>query len=471
MTDVESLKDFYRSRSKLLEKNPNSLQSLLYDYDDTGNLVKKNKDGSVEKTIQLPNYRAISFEEFDEMDNKRNEAIAIATKQFEDARNELFQEYQNPDRMDSTILQLNRKMKEADSQLQFARFPLYFVDFEDGIVINTLDFTQPNEKRKYPYNIAFYKTNPYLLEEQYVRIGEVQEPKIKSVSEIKNDEEKSKDIPVILFEDSDTNEYGFLSLDWAVQLQMDSTMYNSAKQALAAELAKQFNDQTHLEEILLAESPNEISYSLDDVPGDKDSNEIKWNEITKKLLYDINMIKFSQYPELSNRLLETKSAILGAYQPDDTLIGIGLSIDRLESKNPVNWTGQNLLGKILMEIRESIRNKQMAIEPVSISVKEPKPKSKKTTVKSLPKESSLTTQKKSIPSTSVPSTTSLPVISQQVVSQPSVSMVPVVSQPAVSMVPVVSQAAVSMVPNGSMVQGQVPAQIAPRIIRKPIVRK
>jgi len=427
MTELESLKDFYRARSKLLEKDETSLQSLLYDYDDTGNLIKKNKDGSIEKTIQLPNYRPISFEEFDEMDKKRDEAIAVATKQFEDARNELFQEYQNPDRMDSTILQLNRKIKEADSQLQFVRFPLRYVSKQDGIIIRTLDFKQPNEIRKYPYDIAFYQTNPYLLEEQYLRIGEVQEQKVKSINEIREEENKFKNIPVILFEDSDTNEYGFLSLDWAVQLQMESTMYKSAKQALAGELAKYFNDQTHLEQILLAESPNEIFYSLDDVPGDKDANETKWNEMTKKLLYDINMLKFTQYPELSNRLLETKNAILGAYQPDDTLIGIGISIDRIESKNPVNWTGQNLLGKIVMEIRESIRNKQMPIEPAPLSIKQSA--RKKPTVKSLTNK---------VSNSSISTVASVP--ANQVVPVNQVGSVPV-------------------------------TQVAPRIIRKPLVKK
>jgi len=53
--------------------------------------------------------------------------------------------------------------------------------------------------------------------------------------------------------------------------------------------------------------------------------------------------------------LETKTAVLGAYIPNDNLIGIGLSLDNIQSKNPINWTGQNLLGKALMDIREKFR--------------------------------------------------------------------------------------------------------------------
>ena len=53
--------------------------------------------------------------------------------------------------------------------------------------------------------------------------------------------------------------------------------------------------------------------------------------------------------------METKTAVLGAYIPNDNLIGIGLSLDNIQSKNPINWTGQNLLGKALMDIREKFR--------------------------------------------------------------------------------------------------------------------
>ncbi len=377
MGDPESLKLFYKARDKLLEKDEKSLGSLLFDYDDDGNLVEKNKDGGIVKTIALPNYRPLSFEEFDEMDKRRDEAIAIATKEFEDARNALYQEYQNPERNPKTIIQLNRKMMEADQQLQFSRFPLRYVSKENGIIIRTIDFKQPTEVRKFPYDIAIFKTNPYLLQEQYVRQGEAPPKPIISMSELQ--EEKSKEVPIILFEKTDGNEFGFLSLDWAVQIPFNSMNYHSVKQALAAELAKQFNDQNHLDEILQTESPEEITYSLKDVPGDKDANEAKWNENTKKLLYDINLVKFTQYPELGNRLLETKNAILGAYFPDDTLMGIGISLDRLESKNPIHWTGQNILGKVLMEIREYLKNKQPSVEAKPVSVKRKKPVQKSLT--------------------------------------------------------------------------------------------
>jgi ribA/ribD-fused uncharacterized protein len=339
---AEELKRFYKAKAKKPE---------LFGYDDDGNLVELNKEGTVIKTYPLPNYRPPTYEELDEMELKRTEDIAIANKEFEDIRREL--RNLGPDTPDSDILRVNRKVKEADVRLQAIRFPLQYIESEDSIPINKIDFDKTFEKRKYPYSFLFLKERPFTLEAQYVRTGKAPVKPFVSVAEAKA-AAAAADIPlVILFEDPNTNDYGFLSLKWTVEIEFNGTMYNSAKQAIAAELAKVFNDQENLQKIMIADTPDEVSYELDDVPGDE--NQVKWNDNIKQLLYDVNIAKFNQYPELVTRLLETKTAVLGAYIPNDNLIGIGLSLDNIQSKNPINWTGQNLLGKVLMDIREKFR--------------------------------------------------------------------------------------------------------------------
>ena len=343
---TEELKRFYKAKAKKPD---------LYGYDDDGNLIELNKEGTVIKTIPLPLYRAPTNEEYDEMDKKRMEAIAIANKEYEDARRELRELSSNPESLDSEILRVNRKVIELDIKLQSIRFPLRFVEIEES-TINKIDFNQPNEKRKFPYPIYFLKERPFTLQEQYVRVGKAAEKPLVSVAEAKAAAANS--VTVILFAEPDTNDYGFLSLKWTVELEFNGTMYNSAQQAISAEIAKSFNDQDSLQRIMIAESPDEINYKLTDVPGDSEVNETKWNDITKQLLYDVNIAKFNQYPELAGRLLETKNATLGAYIPDDNLIGIGISLDNLQSQNPINWTGQNLLGKALMDIRQKLQTDQ-----------------------------------------------------------------------------------------------------------------
>ena len=329
---MEELKTYYKRKAN----RPN-----LFSYDDDGNLIELNKEGATIKTIPLPTYRKPTYEEIDISEKKRLENIAVANREFEDARKEL----RSGNLTDSEIVRLNRKVTELDIKLQSIRFPIKEIYTDSGFRIRDIDFNQMGEQRKFPYSFYFLHEQPFTLQEQYVRVGELPKTPLKTLAEIKANQD------VILF--SQTNEYGYLSLQWAVELEFNGTMYNSVQQALYGEIAKVFDDKNNLEKIMLAE-PDAISYSINDLPEEKDDG--KWNDNVRRLLYDINIIKFKQYPELAGRLLETKTAILGTYIPNDNLIGIGISIDNIQSKNPLNWTGQNILGKALMDIRDKMRS-------------------------------------------------------------------------------------------------------------------
>lgn len=353
---AEELKKFYESRAK---------HQHLFSYDDDGNLVELNKEGAVIKTIPLPNYRLPTYEEIDKMEQERASKIATANKEYDDAQRELRRAYSNPETPDSEILRINRKVKESDIKLQSIRFPLQYVEASSGIPISVIDFAKSYEKRKYPYTFYFLKERPFTLQEQYVRIGKKTDVPLISVTEAREKESNATASIVILFAEPDTNDYGFLSLKWVVGIDYNGTMYNSAHQAIYAELAKSFNDIENLRRIMMAETADEIHYSLEDVPGD--ANDAKWNDLIKQLIYDVNIAKFNQYPELAGRLMETKNALLGAYIPDDNLIGIGISIDNIQSKNPAYWTGQNILGKALVDIRDKLRTERNVIASQTIT--------------------------------------------------------------------------------------------------------
>lgn len=76
-----------------------------------------------------------------------------------------------------------------------------------------------------------------------------------------------------------------------------------------------------------------------------------WNSIKFDLLYMINMEKFSKDDSLKEYLLSTGHLIL-AENSTDLIYGIGL-VDEDDSSK---WTGENLLGRILMKIREDLKN-------------------------------------------------------------------------------------------------------------------
>jgi len=350
--DLANKRTFYENRKKELiaQKTRVATQHV---YDEEGHLVTKNKDGSVESVITLPTYAPPSLEDKAAMEEARKQQIEAASKAYDEAFDALHREYQRLDRSDSKIIQYTQLVIQADHQLQYARYPLRFVQKEDQVEIRKVDFHQPSEKRKLPYPIARLEVSPFPLQDIYVRKGPASS--VKAIGSLM----ASSNEPMVFIQDSDTNEYGFMALDWAVQLTVGGTTYHSAKQALVAERAKAMGDKALYQQAMEARTPAEVPSNVaqDEKQEEKQAgaNSVEWVNRTKQLLYDINEIKFRTYPELQTRLFETKQAILAAYLPNDLLLGIGLPIGDVRAKSPVHWTGQNLLGTVLMEIRKKLR--------------------------------------------------------------------------------------------------------------------
>ena len=65
--------------------------------------------------------------------------------------------------------------------------------------------------------------------------------------------------------------------------------------------------------------------------------------------------KFSQNPQMMETLLATGNAILAECSPRDKDWGILLSTSDPEVQDITKWRGENLLGQVLMEVREELR--------------------------------------------------------------------------------------------------------------------
>lgn len=65
--------------------------------------------------------------------------------------------------------------------------------------------------------------------------------------------------------------------------------------------------------------------------------------------------KFSQNPSMMETLLATGNAVLAECSPRDKDWGILLSTSDPEVQDITKWRGENLLGQILMEVREELR--------------------------------------------------------------------------------------------------------------------
>ena len=79
-----------------------------------------------------------------------------------------------------------------------------------------------------------------------------------------------------------------------------------------------------------------------------------WNGVRQIIVYEGLLEKFSQNPELREKLKKTGKAILAECAVKDRVWGIGLSMHDPDRLNRMKWQGQNLLGYALMMVRERI---------------------------------------------------------------------------------------------------------------------
>ncbi|MFK7031638.1 NADAR family protein [Flavobacterium oreochromis] len=127
--------------------------------------------------------------------------------------------------------------------------------------------------------------------------------------------------------------------------------FTSAEQWMMYSKAKLFNDSEKMIEIL-----NELNPSNQRKLGRqiKSFKEDIWLSKRREIIYKGNYAKFSQNEDLKSFLKNTNKMILAEASPVDLIWGIGYSINNLERFDQNNWRGLNLLGEILMDIREKI---------------------------------------------------------------------------------------------------------------------
>jgi ribA/ribD-fused uncharacterized protein len=364
-TETPSVKDltrFYKglaykySTSKTSSKKFKEYKNYTYEYTKHGNLEMRTLAGKKELRLKLPDYRKPTFEEIEEAEQERSQAIEIAQKEFNQAREALRQAILGDDLTPQERVILNTKVQEADDKLQLARFPLREIITIPSIDQNRIILDDPYETRKLN-NVLLFTARPFTLETQYTRIG-IQEPE-EPVETKKTVELKRKKRPIILFKSPATNEYGFMSLEWPVIFEFRKTTYKSAKHAILGELAKEFDDNAMFDRIQSIEDPNALTFTFEDYT---DVTEEAWDSKRGVLIQEIIREKFKQNPELAEQLVQTKRARLGADILGDLLFGIGLSIENPLASDYKKWTGQNLLGLALEDIRSELKEERRAQE-------------------------------------------------------------------------------------------------------------
>lgn len=83
----------------------------------------------------------------------------------------------------------------------------------------------------------------------------------------------------------------------------------------------------------------------------------KWSEVCFPIMVEVNFAKYQQNPGLKATLLSTGDKEIVEASPYDSIWGIGLHWEDDRVLNKDEWKGLNLLGRALMEVRESLKPK------------------------------------------------------------------------------------------------------------------
>jgi len=133
---------------------------------------------------------------------------------------------------------------------------------------------------------------------------------------------------------------------------LEGIRYNCVEQYMMAEKARLFGDHSTLKRIMSSSDPATQKRLGRSVAGFKSS---LWDGVRYQVVFRGNLEKYRQNPELRKLLLETGNDKLVEASPEDKIWGIGMRKDERGVENPKNWKGQNLLGKAITQVRETIR--------------------------------------------------------------------------------------------------------------------
>ena len=155
---------------------------------------------------------------------------------------------------------------------------------------------------------------------------------------------------VICFHNNN-EENGYLSNWYPSTFTHNGITFSSMEQYMMYRKALSFGDEKVATQILATDNAAEIKALGRLVSG---YDESLWNRIRQIVVYEGLFAKFTQNPDLRERLKDTGNAFLAECAVNDRIWGIGLSMRDPSRLDRAKWQGQNLLGYALMMVREKL---------------------------------------------------------------------------------------------------------------------
>lgn len=147
----------------------------------------------------------------------------------------------------------------------------------------------------------------------------------------------------------------------------DGITFNCSEQYMMYHKAKLFGDTEIMEKVMKTDSPKEQKALGRQV---KNFVQDEWLEKCIPIMQDGLKSKFEQNPEMLKQLLDTGNSIIAEASPVDPIWGIGLTAEDPLAQDVSTWQGTNLLGQILMSVREKIRKEKMTPQKPNITLEE-----------------------------------------------------------------------------------------------------
>ena len=145
--------------------------------------------------------------------------------------------------------------------------------------------------------------------------------------------------------------HGYMSNWFIAPFVIDGTEFSCVEQFMMYKKAVLFGDTLTSKRILSAKTPGTMKKLGRAVTP---YVEEVWRENRFSIVYEGVKAKFSQNPQLLHKLLETGDALLVEASPEDPIWGIAMTATEARKCSPEEWKGENLLGKVLMQVRADL---------------------------------------------------------------------------------------------------------------------
>lgn len=153
------------------------------------------------------------------------------------------------------------------------------------------------------------------------------------------------------------DQYGCFSNWYPAKFNYAGNHFGNVGQFVMYHKAMLFNEEDWAEMIMLTSDPQKCN-KIGSLPFKHFDSDL-WDEQSRIILKRGVKAKFSQNVMLRNVLLGTGNALLALCSPYDKKWGTGIGIDNPDYRRVDKWTGENLLGTILMEVRDELRHEEL----------------------------------------------------------------------------------------------------------------